>query len=125
MFEFLGLLFEAAYTTLVDLLYSIFIAPIRMIYYLCMEYIVANDLDPVAIAGLIISVVLIFEGIMLLRKLFQQLVVFGVTAYRNKVHAAKREKVLRLQKKRQEWAAYDREFDELYQKYAVSDNSEK
>lgn len=41
MFEFLGLFFEIIYTTLLELVYSFFVAPLKTLYYIAMEYIIA------------------------------------------------------------------------------------
>mgnify|MGYP007072692893 CR=1 FL=1 len=120
MFEFLGLFFEIIYTTLLELLYSFFIAPLKTLY-----YIIAIDLDPFAFVGLIASIYLIYKAIFFTIKGVKQLIIFGLTSYQRKIRTAKQNKNLQLQEKRQKWEAYNREFDELYQKYVVSDNSKK
>ena len=125
MFEFLGLFFEIIYTTLLELLYSFFIAPLKTLYYIAMEYIIAIDLDPFAFVGLIVSIYLIYKAIFFTIKGVKQLIIFGLSSYQNKIRTAKQNKNLQLQEKRQKWEAYNREFDELYQKYVVSDNPKK
>lgn len=125
LFEFLGLFFEIICTTTIDLLYDFFVHPVKTLIAIIFEYIIAIDFDPFALFGLVVSVLIICSVLRWVAKLICKLTIDTYESLRRKSKTEKLEKSRQMQAKRVEWDAYNKEFEEIYQKYVVSDKSKK
>ncbi len=125
MFEFLGILIEVTYVTLTDLIYELFVHPFQVLYHIVMQYIIENNLDPVSILGLCLSIFLLDVLCKFVVNSCRRFIHFCIFSYRKKMQRDLMEKLRQKQKKQQQWEADNREFDEIYEKYVTSNTSIK
>ena len=113
-------LFQVFADVMVELFTGIFIEPGKAIYYITMEYLVQTDLDPIAFVGLFVSLYCIFRAVKAACILVKAVVRHLMRNY----HAKKRAEIAalkkRIRKRAEENIAYQREFDELYEKYVLN-----
>lgn len=102
-----------------DLFCGLFIEPAKTLYHITMEYMVQTNLDPVAFTGLIIAYLLIANAVRAAYLLGKFIIQYIAFRYREKRKAELRAERKKAEAKLRARIAYDQEFEELYQKYAV------
>lgn len=117
IFKIMGQVFVEV---MVELFMGIFIEPAKAIYEITMEYLIRTDLDPIAFIGLFVSLYCIIRAARAACVLVKAVVRHLMRNYRAKKRAEIAALKKRIQKRTEENIAYQREFDELYEKYVLN-----
>ena len=120
MLNILSQMIQVFTEVMIELFLGIFIEPSKAIYEITMEYLIRTDLDPIAFIGLFVSLSCIVRAVrsacQLIKAMIRHLMQNHHAKRRAEIAALKR----RIQKRAEENVAYQREFDELYEKYVLN-----
>lgn len=120
MLAIINQMFQVFINVMFELFTGIFIEPVKAIYYITMEYLVRTDLDPIAFIGLFVSLFCITRAVRAAFLLIKAVVQHLLRNYHAKKRAQLAALKRKIRKRAEENLAYEREFEELYEKYVLN-----